>query len=354
VTIVRYRESRERSAEVLRQSLPLMARQAAALHPVSYAVWYEYVTQENPPLRTAVDAELARSGVLDEASTAALHHRHIAQVDEEQSRRVAEGFDSVLSGIDRSAKEAGDQTARFESSLTRLDSDLSRGLLASLDDALAETRLTRASMQMLQQRLAESRREVEALREQVHRATHDALMDSLTGLGNRRAFDCELAARLKANRDAGEPDDLCLLVIDVDHFKRINDAHGHSVGDMVLRALGSIFREAVTAPAFAARVGGEEFAVLLPSAPLAEAARFAEELRAKVAASRLRRKNEPTVVGSVTVSFGVTEYRRGETEEDFFHRADEALYAAKQSGRNKVSVLRSSADPSGLPSATPG
>ncbi|MDP9126531.1 MAG: hypothetical protein M3N82_18365, partial [Pseudomonadota bacterium] len=89
----------ERSTELLRQALPWMSRQAAALHPVSYAVWFDYVAQTNPPLRAAIDEHLAREGTLDEFATHALFTRHVADVDPETAQRVVDQMQRVLGGI---------------------------------------------------------------------------------------------------------------------------------------------------------------------------------------------------------------------------------------------------------------
>ena len=100
---VKFEHSIERSAEHLRMALPLMSRQLSALHPVSYAVWYCYVSGESPELRQAVDQHLARHGQLDESATQALFCRHVAEVDPQTAQRVADGFQKVLSGMAESA-----------------------------------------------------------------------------------------------------------------------------------------------------------------------------------------------------------------------------------------------------------
>ena len=126
----------ERSTELLRQALPWMSRQAAALHPVSYAVWFDYVAQTNAPLRAAIDEHLAREGTLDEFATHALFSRHIADVDPETAQRVVEQMQRVLGGIGVSAGTAGAHAARYSASLAQLAGALARGDTArGIDDA---------------------------------------------------------------------------------------------------------------------------------------------------------------------------------------------------------------------------
>ena len=146
--------------------------------------------------------------------------------------------------------------------------------------------------------------------------------DPLTGLPNRRAFSLEL----EAVAATGEP--FSVAICHIDHFKRVNDAHGHSTGDRVLLAVASALRDHHAARGRVARVGGEEFVVLFPGLRRDEAVRACETLRAAVAA---------LAIGlPVTASFGVAEGAPGETVESMFARADAALYAAKRGGRNRV------------------
>lgn len=336
---MKYEVSVERSAELLRLALPMMSKQAAALHPVSYAVWYEYVAQTNPALRSAIDHALAQHGKLDEACTHALFRQHVADIDPDTGQRVADGFQRVLSSMAESAAQAGDQTARFGSSLSRLSTELGAGDNTLVGEVLGHTRDMQASMAHLQKRLDASLNEINTLRSEVRRARHDALVDSLTGLANRRAFHERLAACLAEHAADTRLQAPCLVAGDIDHFKLINDRYGHGFGDQVLCAVGQILKSVVAEPGLAARVGGEEFILLLPAAPLSAAEQVAERVRATVAASRVRRKGGEVVGERLTISLGVTHYLAGEAVNDFVERADRALYESKSAGRDRVTVI---------------
>jgi diguanylate cyclase (GGDEF)-like protein len=167
------------------------------------------------------------------------------------------------------------------------------------------------------------------LREQVRRlvtrlgelATHD----SLTGALNRGAFEQRLEAELSRTARMAAP--CALVVLDVDHFKRVNDTHGHAAGDRALRALALAATAAKRRSDILGRIGGEEFAVVLPDTSLAGAGAFAEKLRVSLR----------DVMGDVTVSFGVTDaHTAGRTVRGMLHSADIALYAAKHAGRDRV------------------
>ena len=164
----------------------------------------------------------------------------------------------------------------------------------------------------------------------VRRLAAQADEDALTGLANRRGFDAS-AARCWSNGHG-----LAVLLVDADRFKRINDQHGHAVGDAVLRALGDRLREQARAQDVVARLGGEEFVLLLPGAGVEEAQAAAERLRGAVAARPCDAAGRAL---ALTVSIGVS-VRRADDEalEDVLQRADAALYAAKAAGRDRVVV----------------
>ena len=342
---MKYEVSVERSAELLRLALPMMSKQAAALHPISYAVWYEYVGQTNPALRAAIDQVLATHGKLDEAGTQALFRQHVAEIDPDTGQRVADGFQRVLSSMAESAAQAGDQTAKFGTSLSRLRTEPGSSDNTLVGEVLGHTRDMQASMARLQKRLDDSLSEINNLRSEVQRARHEALVDSLTGLANRRAFQERLAACLAEHAADTRQVAPCLVAGDIDHFKLINDRYGHGFGDQVLRAVGQILKSVVAEPGMAARVGGEEFILLLPAAPLADAEQVAERVRATVAASRVRRKGGEVIGERLTISLGVTHYLTGEAMGDFVDRADRALYESKNAGRDRVTVLGHHAAP---------
>jgi len=166
-----------------------------------------------------------------------------------------------------------------------------------------------------------------------------ASVDPLTGLHNRRVF-FELAEEARERCEHGRA--LTAIMLDIDHFKRINDLFGHDVGD---QAIAAVAKAAGTEGAVIGRLGGEEFAMLLEGHSIHEGAALAEQLRARMAALHFETDNGPM---TLTVSFGVSERKPGDSIDDLLKRADVALYAAKTSGRNRVVT----ADALGPPTAT--
>ncbi|MCL4731919.1 MAG: GGDEF domain-containing protein, partial [Planctomycetes bacterium] len=158
-----------------------------------------------------------------------------------------------------------------------------------------------------------------------------ALLDALTGLPNRRAFG-QSFARARA-RQARTKAPLCVLLLDIDHFKRVNDTHGHAAGDDVLRGLAGVLKRELRGTDEVFRWGGEEFAALLEETPATVLNVVAERVRAAVAGAPLL-SHWP-----VTVSIGATHVAPGENEDTVFARADTALYRSKREGRNRVTVV---------------
>ena len=157
-----------------------------------------------------------------------------------------------------------------------------------------------------------------------------ATKDPLTGAGNRRALDEKLNEIVNAFKRSGSS--ASMLLLDLDHFKRVNDSHGHAVGDQILKRITEIINLRIRVTDSLYRVGGEEFIVVLEGQVLDRAAHLSEQLRTLVEA------NELVPDQAVTISLGVAELRRNESANDWLHRADEALYRAKRAGRNSTEV----------------
>jgi diguanylate cyclase len=190
--------------------------------------------------------------------------------------------------------------------------------------------------------LKETTEELETLQKEFEQAKTASLVDFLTGVANRKAFDDTLAKC--ASEASTDKSDLCLLLIDIDHFKKFNDDYGHIVGDEVLKFVTKKTKEIVRGRDFLARFGGEEFVVILPQTPLSGAKTVAENIRSFFSEAKLTAVATSKKLGKVTVSIGAALYRPGEPVETFINRSDQALYFAKNSGRNCVATESDLAD----------
>lgn len=158
-----------------------------------------------------------------------------------------------------------------------------------------------------------------------------SVTDQLTQVFNRVQFSRSLEEEIK--RHKRYETDLSLIMFDIDHFKSINDTYGHDVGDTVLVGLAKLIQRCIRDTDIFSRWGGEEFMLLLPHTHIDNATKLAERIRTRIMA------NEFEVIGSLTCSFGVTQFRSEDTDETFTKRVDNALYESKHSGRNRVTVM---------------
>jgi len=197
--------------------------------------------------------------------------------------------------------------------------------------AREETRVVEydARAERMRGRVAELERETQELHSKLDREKHGARLDPLTGIANRRSFDERFAQANLRRARADAP--LVMLLLDIDSFKIVNDSYGHRAGDRVLQSVAACFTAALRAGDLVARIGGEEFAVLLSGPTLEEAVNIANQLRTAVEGLRFHFRGTPV---RVTVSCGITELDPDDAPEAAFDRADSALYRAKNGGKN--------------------
>ncbi len=186
------------------------------------------------------------------------------------------------------------------------------------------------SNKALQGRLEAAEKQLEKQTKQIQEYLSEARTDGLTGLNNRRAFDKKLDEMFVQLRRGGRS--FCVMLVDIDHFKHINDRHGHPAGDAVLKQVSRLLADQLENAYIVARFGGEEFAALLPT-PMEVAADRVDKVRKLLARQPIRLENQAI---TVTVSAGLAEPRDEVLIGPIVRRADEALYAAKGRGRNRV------------------
>ncbi len=335
---MKYNENLARTKELLRLVIAQMGKHDAPFHPVNYAVWYEYMAGINDALNREVNELTTDSKKLDENIVQRLFDKHVSDMTEAKARRIEGYLNRVLGVVGSSANEAFGQVDRYGTSLTAIDKELAQAPMSQetlhlqVGEVLRETRGMQDVLSTLKGHLTATRGEVEQLRDELNRLREEVLIDALTGLVNRRGFD----ERIQHFVASGSG--FCLVLIDIDHFKRVNDTYGHVFGDSVLRAIASTLKSSVKGRDVVARYGGEEFAVLLPETGIDAGHIVAEQLRDRVARSRIRRTKVEEVIDSITISAGVAEHRQSETIVDLIERVDAAMYASKDGGRNKVTV----------------
>jgi len=326
------------------QSLQLHALTPVPLH---YGLWFEHHAASRPELCAALQDAVAR-GAVTEALMRELHGRFLEPMSEFTAlgEALAELSGTLKEALGTMASHGADSAA-FSDALRELSADSlhdPQRLRQTLAHLAEQARTMTRRSQEMGRRIAQSSEQIEALRSELEDARRDAETDALTGLSNRRAFDQRLAALAREAAASGQP--LAMILIDIDHFKSVNDRFGHPVGDALLRRTASTLNATLREHGRAARFGGEEFAVLLPGLRVAEALAVAEALRHAVEGQSLALRTTGIKLGDVTVSLGLAMLRPGDDELRLTERADAALYRAKQEGRNRCCV-------DGQPAAAP-
>ncbi|KAA8695068.1 GGDEF domain protein [Pseudomonas caricapapayae] len=250
--------------------------------------------------------------------------------DQSTARDLNEQLREQVGGLQISVQDASDLT-----SLKQVLDNRFEGLLSTMDHYQlkrdAREREVASRLQGLAARVASMEQEALGFRTHLEEQRQKALIDPLTGLPNRAAWGERLEQEM--SRWQHEKNSLLVCILDLDHFKRINDGYGHLAGDKVLKIVANVFRKRLRGDDFLARFGGEEFVMLLPATPPAIGLTLLDELRAAVEACPFHFKGERV---TITVSIGVTAFRTTERSDTAIKRADQALYKAKENGRNRV------------------
>jgi diguanylate cyclase len=328
----------EDSFATLKQTIPLLVKHKISAIPTNYALWYTYVSNQSPELKAAVDQVLEHKMPLSEIKAKDLYRKHISDKQEVSAWELRQSLEAMLIELSQSVKDTRCETSNFKSTMDNCMDDLSKvekeGL--SIEEVMElvrtlvkETKTIRGSTLAFNSALSDAQKEIELLRKQLEESQQEALYDALTGLCNRRFFDEELAAQ------AMRPG-LCLMLVDLDHFKKINDNHGHVMGDLVLKATAKKLQALCRDGAQAFRFGGEEFVVIVPNANLAKARQIAESMRRSIEKIGVKDKRSGEVLGGITASFGVAQLEKGMNPLALIEKTDKLMYKAKELGRNRV------------------
>ncbi|MGR9053618.1 MAG: GGDEF domain-containing protein [Gammaproteobacteria bacterium] len=334
-----YHYSSEQDLRFLKKILNLMMMHSISPNPVNYTIWYEYVVGANKKLIAAVDALIKEHNTFDSETGLELYKKHICDGALEAFDKINRELHQLIGNTQytvaqtsRHASQAGDS---FQEKAADLENSSNTSeLKAIVSEIVLETKNLAYMSQSLKLKLDEAHKEMEFLREELFQIKQTAMLDALTGLFNRGTFDQMLENMLNQSPRPKA----CLTMLDLDHFKRINDNFGHLIGDEVLKFTASILKQTSEKHHVIARYGGEELAIIMPDTSLAKASEICEKIRSTLESSRLTRKNTSEWIGKITISIGITALTLEDTIESFIMRADDALYRAKEKGRNRIVV----------------
>lgn len=311
-----------------------------APNPRNFEIFYVYASDANQPLQRAVRKIMAKKARMSSSDAERLHRKYLVEKSvATKLSEIGKGVGSLISQIRMHLKSPGPSPEEFEKVLDELsgkfDCASSSDQYEDCFQLIAETANEMKQLnETVQEKFENSQEQIDQLGNSLIKLRDESLVDSLTGAANRSYFDRKLNEAIdEASLDRSP---LCLLMIDIDHFKKFNDEHGHQVGDAVLRLVASTIRSNAKGQDLVARYGGEEFAVVLPGTCMQQSIALAENIRKSVDEKTLERKSTSQVLGTISVSIGIAELKASDNANSLVVRADECLYEAKRAGRNNV------------------
>lgn len=320
-------------------ALDLLKKSSIPPYPQFYELLYTYATGVNPSLNHRINAIFA-SGESPSAGLAETLYNEFLKSDVNDrmstvSERMQTRIEAVHSAIDQAMTTANAYSGSLQSAQGDLERDIAPETLKALAGRLlTETRRMQDTNRTLEQKLEASREDIAALQRDLDDVRRESLLDPLTKIANRKSFDEGLRSGIADARQTGNP--LCLILIDIDHFKSFNDSYGHQTGDQVLRLVAMTIKSNIKGRDLAARYGGEEFVAILPNTDLKGAMIVSENVRQAIHGKELLKRSTNEKLGRITASFGVAVFRPNDTAGSLIERADRCLYAAKHAGRNRV------------------
>ncbi len=304
--------------------------------PRNFELWYRYFDGD-ADLVGAIDKA---SDVMNDVTCHKIYERYLVNSSHEDAvRKISDQLQQAvteIAGLFSSVKTATNEYGDTLGGAT--DQIQSAQSLDDLETVVSEMVQTTKKMveynQSLETQLNTSSTQMSELRQNLDAVRKEAMTDSLTGLSNRKAFDEYLEAAINDAKEASGR--LTLVMMDIDHFKKFNDTYGHLIGDQVLRLVARSLRDGIKGRDLAARYGGEEFAIILPDSGVDAGVIVGNALRSVVERKEVINRTTGETLGQITLSVGVAEYNGSEEAESLVRRADEALYKAKEAGRNQV------------------
>lgn len=322
-----------------KQALASIQQHELSPTPENYAIWFHHAMGHNKELSHEINSIIGNKLRFTLENCLYLYNKYV--VGENKAADIAtHGAEKVLAEVLKVITDFGGETSNYNKDVnTYLDNITQKfedgNVKEMVRELISATAVLKKSGEKINKRLEESKKEIHSLKENLQKVTQESQRDFLTGVYNRKTFEHyadEQMALSKQNHT-----DLCLIMIDIDHFKKFNDTYGHLLGDEVLKIVARALTDTLKGRDAVARFGGEEFVAILPETPIEGAFKVAEVIRKAIATKELKNKSTGENYGTITVSIGLSHFRpTSDTLPTLVKRADDALYHSKRNGRNQV------------------
>ena len=334
-----YTQDNAQAREILRMVLVELNELDLPPTPLYYALFFERALRRDASLIKDLDDALNHSDGLTLERAQAIFDEHLLNGAIKEMTKAQNSMLRIIRNVMLQMLTTGNEFSNFAAGLgefmRKVDrSDSIEAIRALTDEVIQDSQTVERNASQTSDRLTTASEEINRLKEELESARRDARTDPLTGLPNRRGFSDLIQAQLDQRSESRQ--DFCVILADVDHFKRINDAYGHLVGDKILRFVARTLQAHVKGQDSVVRYGGEEFAVVLPQTGYQGGLAVANQLRQKISTSRLRLAESGRELGELTISLGVACATDGDGPESLLRRADDGLLQAKREGRDRV------------------
>lgn len=334
-----YTEEKSKAGEYLRLALNYIAKHNLPANPVNYTVWYEYVSGKNMKLKKALDLSLENAKSLNNNNVEGLYQKYVADGDRIVISKLLTKISLMLKDITHHVSETDGDLSGHGKNLGNLAGQIGEAsdyndIKKIVDEMIVETKALVKSGKRLQTRMKISSEDLRQLHQELEKSQQEAQTDALTSLINRRGLEKRLELERIRARQNDSP--FSIIMVDIDHFKKVNDTFGHLVGDSILRSLARMIKDHLRRNDIAARYGGEEFLILLPETDIEGARAVGQKIRKALSTKEWKLKKNGDSIGRITVSMGIALYKFNEPEESLIKRADDALYLAKDNGRDQI------------------
>ena len=322
--------------QISSQAHLFLEKYSLAPTPVNYSVSYIHVSRNNTALSRKISQQIKATQFIDDAFMQQLFDQYLSttnSVTEQVLNPLLSSLSKTLININQQVKngeKVSTDLAKMDATLSQLPH--SQPLQELMSYLVGTVQTAQQQHQQLAHELEKTSGEVNQLRVKLQDTKNEAILDSLTGLLNRRGSEEKL-------KHLALEDTHSSLMIDIDFFKQFNDQFGHFIGDRVLQRVAKVIRDSLTSDDIAARFGGEEFLVVLVNKAQSEASLIAEKIRQTVNHLKLKQKQSKKTLPPISVSIGVASLEAEQSWDNLFERADQALYQAKSLGRNRCHVL---------------